>query len=475
MCFDTADAALPRTRTRSRKLPYYYDDSLEGNPPVPQDDPMSPSQPGTPDVPVAEFVRDLTRSQVLPDARAGKLFAEAPPAKKWNPADFAGHLVALGELTQYQADKLLLGHWRGLALGPYRILCPLGRGGMGMVYLARPAGDTHAVVALKVLPPQRAAAEPRMLARFRREMDIGLTLPPHPHLTRTLEAGEVHGVHYLAMEYVPGRTVKQVVTTDGPLPVGAAARVFADVAAGLGAAHAAGFIHRDLKPSNVIVTPAGRAKLLDFGFALIRGEAAPADPTVIGGPGYALGTMDYLAPEQAENPAAVGPAADLYALGCSLYFAVTGSPPFPNGTPQDKIRWQRTATPAPVTQLNPRVPDDFARLIDDLMAKSPEARPASAEAVLKRLNAWADPIRAEAIPGDVSGRTDEMLRLAEATWQASETTPDESLVILDDPPPTPPALHLRVPYWLVAVAGVGCLTLLGLAVAVGWLLARVVR
>ncbi len=435
---------------------------------------MSPSQPGTPDLPVAEFVHNLTRSRVLPDTRAGTLFAEAPPTKKWNPTDFANHLVAIGELTQYQAEKLLLGHWRGLALGPYRILCPLGRGGMGMVYLARSVTDAHAIVALKVLPPQRATAEPRMLARFRREMDIGLTLPPHPHLTRTLEAGEVHGVHYLAMEYVPGRTVRQIVTAEGPLPIGAAARVFADVASGLGAAHAAGFIHRDLKPSNVIVTPAGRAKLLDFGFALIRGEKAPADPTVIGGPGYALGTMDYLAPEQAENPTTVGPAADLYSLGCSLYFAVTGSPPFPNGTPQDKIRWQRTATPAPVTQLNPRVPVEFAHLIDELMAKSPEARPASAVEVLKRLNAWADPIPTEAIAGDMAGRTGELLRLAEATWHAAEeTTPDESLVLLDDPP-TAPVSHVHVPYWLAALVGVGCLTLLGLALGIGWLLARAV-
>ena len=459
--------------TTSTKLPYYYDDPSEDNPPRPQDEPMPPSQPGTPDLPVAEFVRDLTRSQVLPDSRAGKLFAEAPPTKKWNPTDFATHLVALGELTQYQADKLLLGHWRGLALGPYRILCPLGRGGMGMVYLARSVEDAHAIVALKVLPPQRAVAEPRMLARFRREMDIGLTLPSHPHLTRTHEAGEVHGVHYLAMEYVPGRTVRQLVTADGPLPINVAARVFADVASGLGAAHAAGFIHRDLKPSNVIVTPAGRAKLLDFGFALIRGEEAPADPTVIGGPGYALGTMDYLAPEQAENPTTVGPAADLYSLGCSLYFAVTGSPPFPNGTPQDKIRWQKTATPAPVTQLNPRVPDEFARLIDELMAKSPAARPASATEVLKRLNTWADPIPTEVLASDESGQTGELLRLAEATWQASEVTiPDESLVILDDPPPVSP---VRVPYWLAAVVGVGCLTLVGLALAIGWMLARAVR
>ncbi len=426
---------------------------------------------GSPVASVADFLRDLGRSRAVEQARAEKLFADAPPARKWKPGDFADYLVELGELTRFQADKLLRGHWQGLALGSYRLLCPLGRGGMGVVYLARSAGGP--LVALKVLPPQRAKDEPRMLARFRREIEIGRKLPPHPHLARTLDAGVHAGVHYLAMEYVPGRTVRQLVAAAGPLSVEQAARVFADVAAGLHQAHSAGFVHRDLKPANVVVTPAGRAKLLDFGFALVRGEPAPTDPTVLGGPGYAVGTMDYVAPEQSADPVAVGPAADVYSLGCSLYFAVAGCPPFPGGTPRDKIRWQRTADPPPVSQINPAVPAEFARLIERLMAKDPAARPQTAEEAGKLLAPWADPIRPEPVGGPPPSA--EALRLAEASWEATRdgeaAVEGESLIIVDDEEAEPEA-PVRVSWWLLALAGVGFLWLLAAAVALGWALAR---
>ncbi len=442
--------------------------------------PMAPPT-VTSDPPVAGFLRDLARSRVMDEPRAARLFADAPPGRKWRPDAFADHLVELGELTRFQADKLLRGHWQGLALGPYRLLCPLGRGGMGIVYLARSVGTDGAagpLVALKVLPPQRAKDEPRMLERFRREKEIGLRLPPHPHLTRTLDAGVQSGVHYLAMEYVPGRTVRQLVAEAGPLPVGQAARVFADVASGLHQAHLAGLVHRDLKPSNVIVTPAGRAKLLDFGFALVVGEPAPTDPTVLGGQGYTVGTMDYLAPEQAADPTAVGPAADLYALGCSLFYAVTGCPPFPGGTPQDKIRWQRTAAPPPATQINPTVPAEFSQLIAWLMAKDPAGRPRSAEEIARHLAPFADPVRPEPVAGPLSPSA-EAVRLAEANWQAGGNgdqppSPDESLVIFDDEPDEDieDRITIRLPRWVLAVAGVGFLWLLAAAVALGWAIAR---
>jgi serine/threonine protein kinase len=172
-----------------------------------------------------------------------------------------------------------------------------------------------------------------------------------------------------------------VVNQGGPLAVPDAARVFADVIAGLHHAHKAGLIHRDLKPSNIMVTPEGRGKILDFGLALLMGEALPADPSIVGGQGYILGTMDYIAPEQSANSTDVGPWSDLYAVGCSMYFALTGAPPFPGGTSQQKIRWHRTEDPPPVNMINPAVPTELARLVEKLMSKEPGERPQDAEAL----------------------------------------------------------------------------------------------
>jgi serine/threonine protein kinase len=306
----------------------------------------------------------------------------------------ADALIRSGDLTHYQAEKLLRGRWQGLAVGPYRILAPLGRGGMGTVYLARDSrlaeelGD-DVLVALKVLPP-RIAKEERMLLRFRREMEIGKRVS-HPNIARTLASGEADGVNYIAMEYVPGKTLQWHVAMGGRRAVGEAARVFADVAAGLAYLHEQGIIHRDLKPANIIITPDGRTKILDLGLALVPGEPVPDDPRVLGGKGYILGTMDYIAPEQARNAMDVSPRTDLYALGCSLYFALSGTPPFPGGTSLEKIRRQRNIPPPPLEDMNTKVPSGLNRLVERLMAKNPEERPATAAEVRERLLPLAAP------------------------------------------------------------------------------------
>jgi serine/threonine protein kinase len=315
-----------------------------------------------------------------------ELSARLPNATAQQLAD---ELVRTGELTQYQAKTLLNGHWRGLVVGSFRVLAPLGRGGMGTVYLARDMrlseGDTgHVLVALKVLPPRIAREEPRMLARFRREIEMGKRIS-HPNVARTLEGGEVDGVNYLVMEYVRGQTLRDLVTASSKLIVGDAARVFGDVAAGLAHIHECGLIHRDLKPGNVMVTPDGRAKLLDLGLALVLGEPRPDDRAILGDAGYILGTMDFISPEQATDATAVGFRSDLYSLGCTLYYALTGSPPFPGGTSKDKIRWQKTVEPAPITDFNPAVSAEFVGIVKSLMAKTPADRPPSAEAVRELL------------------------------------------------------------------------------------------
>src|SRR5262249_42538721 len=141
----------------------------------------------------------------------------------------------------------------GLILGPYQVLAPIGRGGMGTVYMARDS-RSGGLVALKVLPPDRARAEGRMLARFQREMELCRRVS-HPHLAGTPEVGRVRSVSSIAMEYTPGQTLSRLVAQEGPLAVPRAARLMAEVASGLQHAHNQGLVHRDLKPSNILVTP----------------------------------------------------------------------------------------------------------------------------------------------------------------------------------------------------------------------------
>jgi serine/threonine protein kinase len=369
------------------------------------------------DPPLDAFLDALRRSRLLDADDLGRLAGRSRAASARELADF---LVREGELTHYQSHKLLAGRVKGLVVGPYRILAPLGRGGMGtLVYLARDRrmseslGDS-VLVALKVLPDRKAQAEPRVFARFRREMELGRRAD-HPNVVRTIGSGEAEGVHYLALEFVPGKTVRHLVTRDEPLPAGEAARIFADVAAGLAHLHARGLVHRDVKPANVMVRPDGRAVLLDLGLAYAPGESLPEDPAIVGGRGYVVGTMDYLAPEQARDAVAVGPAADLYGLGCALYLALTGSVPYPAEGVKEKVRRHRR-DPVPLVAA---APPEFARFVQRLMAKHPEDRPPTAESARAELLRWATP------PCGV--RTDSAPDLPGPGSPAWELVPDEEV------------------------------------------------
>lgn len=366
------------------------------------------------------FVDFLRRSKLFDADEVRRLAARA---RSYSAQAFATDLINSGDLTRYQAEKLLRGRWQGLVIGPYTVLAPLGRGGMGtVVYLARDRRVTAlqgepGFVALKILPNRKAISEPRILARFRREMDLGQRVD-HPNVVRTLEAGDLDEVHYLALEYVPGWTLRQLVTQRGSLPVGEAAWIFADVAAGLAHLHERGIVHRDVKPSNVMVRPDGDAVILDLGLALMPGEPLPEDPAIAGGRGYVVGTMDYLAPEQATNAVDVGPGADLYSLGCTLFFALTGAPPFPAEDTKQKIRRHRADPPPSL----PHVPSKFASLVAQLMAKSSEKRPGSASEVRELLQPW--------VTGSHVGGAVDPLAVADAPGkdvELWEATPGEEL------------------------------------------------
>jgi serine/threonine protein kinase len=340
------------------------------------------------------------------------------PRERWEDAEaMAEHLVKGGKLSRYQARKLLQGIARGLVLASFQILAPVGRGGMGTVFLARDS-RSHRLLALKVLSPKRAREEERTLARFQREMVLSQRVA-HPNVARTEEVGVHDGIYFIAMEFIPGKSLYRLVTDSGPLEVSRAARLFAEVAEAIQFAHEQGVIHRDLKPSNIMVTPNDHAKVLDLGLAMIQGEAV-TNREVVGGGKYVVGSMNYIAPEQTEDSSKADPRSDVYGLGCTLYHAVTGSPPFPGGSSIDKIMWHRTVEPTAPEEMNPNIPAAFAELIKRMMAKEPAQRLASAEMVRRQLLPWAS---GEARPMDRqedSGFQSEVNRLQDAEPAADE-------------------------------------------------------
>jgi serine/threonine protein kinase len=341
---------------------------------------------------VERFIKAILRSGLLARGLLQAALRDLPQERRNDPEAVSDHLVKSGKLSRFQALKLLQGQPAGLVIGPFHILAPIGKGGMGTVYLARDSRGEQ-LQALKVLTPKQARESERLLARFRREMEMCQRVA-HPLIAWTCDVGVYRGIYYIAMEYIPGRSLYRIVTDGGPLEFSRAARLFGEIAVALDHAHHQGLIHRDLKPSNIQVTPNDHAKLLDLGLAIMQGETCKARE-VVGGQGYVVGTTDYISPEQIENAASVDPRSDIYALGSTLYYALTGRPPFPGGTVMEKFERHRREDPLPIEQINPSVPGGFARIVRRMMAKKPQDRFPTAHAVREELQAWTngEPVR----------------------------------------------------------------------------------
>ena len=335
--------------------------------------------------PVDEFLRKALRSGLLNRDELQTALRTLEKERRDDVKAIADHLVAAKKLTRFQAYKIQQGITVGLVLGPYRLLVPLGRGGMGTVYLALDS-RTQEHVALKILPPRVARAEERLLARFQREMELSQKIK-HPHLARAMEVGVFQNVHYIAMEYIPGQTLYRVVAENGPLPIARVAHLFSQVASALAHAHGQNIIHRDMKPSNIMVTPHDHAKVLDLGLAFTQGEEL-SEIEVVGGKGYIVGSIDYMAPEQTRDPTAIDNRADVYALGCCMYFALTLQPPFPDGSVHEKVKSHRHEAPTPIRTKNPQIPEAFADIVHKMLAKAPADRFASAIEVAYALEPW---------------------------------------------------------------------------------------
>lgn len=303
---------------------------------------------------------------------------ENPPTADYD-RRLADKLVELGSLNVWQAKQLLDGRTK-FNLGPYWIIDYLGQGGMGQVFKAE-HGVLGRIVAVKVLP--RSRSTPEAIANFNREMRAQARLD-HENLVRAFDAGEDGNVCYLVTEYVPGSDLRKLVRSLGPLSMQEAARTISQIARGLQHAHDQGLVHRDVKPGNILVSPEGVAKLSDLGLAGPLEGGKETDPRF----GRIVGTADYLSPDHIQSPWEPKPAWDIYSLGCTLYYAVTGKVPFPGGTTADKAQAHLKLRPLDPCRLNPGLSPQFVETLADMMAKDPSERIGSASEVAARLAPW---------------------------------------------------------------------------------------
>jgi response regulator RpfG family c-di-GMP phosphodiesterase len=305
-------------------------------------------------------------------------------------------------LTEYQAGRVRAGKTASLILGNYRILDRIGAGGMGVVYKAEHR-FLRRLVALKVLPCP-LDDDPHIVDRFLAEIRHVAGLK-HPNIVAALDAGmiqnsdpETPNAYYLVMEYAPGDNLDRYVRSRGPLSPAKACDLVCQIASALAEAHEDHLVHRDIKPSNILVTPEGQAKLLDFGLARRTLDRHLTDP------GTVLGSLDYMAPEQAGATGAVDHRADIYALGGILCWCLTGKAPFPaHSTLIEELLARQIQAPPSLHLLRPELPPELDAVVARMMALRPEDRPPSAKAAMSALLPFLSPdiseLKAEMAPG----------------------------------------------------------------------------
>ncbi|MBA4065318.1 MAG: hypothetical protein C0501_16725 [Isosphaera sp.] len=361
--------------------------------------------------------------------------------------DFLDKLVRNQLLTEYQADSVREGCEGSLVLGHYRVLDVLGHGGMGTVYRAEHL-HLRRPVAVKVMT-RSVETNSRLLHRFYAEARAVAKLQ-HPNIVACTDAGRharagLPPRDYYVMELIPGQDLHSLVGDGGPLPPGRVCDLFRQIADALAEAHRLGLVHRDIKPSNIIVTPDWQAKLLDFGLAL-QPSARMTEP------GTLLGTVGYMAPEQARDSQAVDHRADLFSLGAAMYWALTGHEPYPEtGNVLSDLTARVTSPPVDVRRVRPELPEEVAALVSKLTDTDPDRRYQSARAVaaaLAGMGRWATRVEdagAKAKPRVLVAEDDPRLRKlvtnllrdcactdvgdGQAAWAELEKAPYDLLVL----------------------------------------------
>jgi eukaryotic-like serine/threonine-protein kinase len=327
------------------------------------------------------FLQNLRESQLLSKEQRDRVQARVE-AQGLDTA-MVGELIKEGTLTSYQVGQLEIGRGKGLVLGQYRILEEVGRGGFGCVYKAAHVLMDR-IVALKLIAPERVEDD-RARSMFLREVRAATRLH-HPNIALAYDAGEVEGRLFLAMEFVEGPNLDQLVRKQGPLPLNLAWPMLQQAAQALRCANDEGLVHRDVKPANLLIPQAALAaaarsaadapalvKVVDFGLARLQSPGTSG--TLFPGKEKAFaGTPDFVSPEQARSLHDVDIRSDLYSLGCTFYYALAGRKPFQGATPLEIVLQHIEKEPDPLEYLRPELPPALAGFIRRLMEKRPDKR-----------------------------------------------------------------------------------------------------
>jgi serine/threonine protein kinase len=364
---------------------------------------------------VEEFLQNIVDSQLYSESECQALadaVRERVDPKK--PETLARALVKTNKLTAYQAKALWQGKLKHLVLGNYHVLDKIGEGGMGLVFKARHQRMDR-LVALKVLPPRYTKNEVA-IKRFQREVRAAAVLS-HPNIVAALDADKANDLHFFVMEFVEGMDLSQYVAKNGAMSPDQAVQAIIQAALGLAHAHERGIVHRDIKPSNLLLDAKGTVKILDLGLARFEDSFGDKtdEQTQLTRTGAVMGTVDFMSPEQALDTKHAGPAADIYSLGCSMYFLLCARPMFTQNTVMKKLLAHRETAAPSLRDHRQDVPKSIDHVYRKMVAKSVEKRIQSMDEVVKQLRAClADkyvmtPEPATSAPKDEDSAFDEFL------------------------------------------------------------------
>ena len=337
---------------------------------------------------VRDFLTRLKESRLVPHPRLTDFLDCHKSLLEADIGDLTKALIDQGLLTEYQVSRLSSGQMSGLVLGHYRIVEKIGSGGMGVVYKAEHIHMKRAV-AIKVLIAD-AVQNSVFLQRFYSEMQATAVLS-HPNIVLAFDAGDMavpnspeEIMHYLVMEYVPGQNLERHVLDQGPLPISQACEYVRQAASGLQHAYEHGVVHRDVKPSNLLLAPQNQIKILDFGLArLCRRRHTEAH--------MMLGSVEYVAPEQARDARSVDIRADIYSLGGTLYWLLSGERPFSTDRPVlEALVARQKEMPTPLHRIRPEIPLELESVVCQMMALDPDDRYQTPLAVITALSPFVD-------------------------------------------------------------------------------------